>query len=310
MDTILTIILPVFGLVALGFAVGRPPLFPADVSKTLGNFIYYLALPALLFRSMAARGLPHADEMALLAAYYSALALVTLATFLYARFHYREQAAGAASLTLGGNFSNMVLVGVPLTLSAYGQAGLQQMLLIATFHAAFLVGITTVVAEAGRAGGGGPWRVAGNTLLALMKNPVIIANMSGLAFGSLGGRLPLPLDQALAMLGSAAVPCSLFALGASLVGVAVTDLVGRTLFMVTVKLLILPAMIFVSGRYLFDLPDLQLAIAVTTASLPAGLNAFLFAQRYDAHANRVASATLLTTVCSAITTGLIIDYFR
>lgn len=311
MDTILNIILPVFGLVAVGFIVGRPPLFPANFAKSLSNFIFYLALPCLLFRSMASRGLPHGDEMNLVAAYYLALTGVMIASFLYARWVYRETLGGAATLMLGSCFSNTVLVGVPLMLAAFGQPGLQQMLLLVTGHAAWLIGIATVLAEASKAGqGGGALRIAGQTLVALIKNPVIIAILSGLAFGALGLRIPGPADSAMRMLGEAAVPCSLFALGASLVGLTVTDLLGRTLFMTLVKLFILPAAVFVSGRYIFDLPPLPLAVAVTTASMPGGMNVFLFAQRYEIHVARSASSTMLTTLFSALTTGFIIDIFR
>lgn len=311
MDTILNIILPVFGLVAIGFIVGRPPVFPADFAKSLSNFIFYLALPCLLFRSMASRGLPHGDEMNLIVAYYLALTGVMIASFLYARWVYRETLGGAATLMLGSCFSNTVLVGVPLMLAAFGQPGLQQMLLLVTGHAAWLIGIATVLAEASKAGqGGGVVRIAVQTLTALVKNPVIIAILTGLAFGALGLRIPGPIDSAMRMLGEAAVPCSLFALGASLVGLTVTDLLGRTLFMTLVKLLVLPAVVFVSGRYIFDLPPLTLAVAVTTASMPSGMNAFLFAQRYETHVARTASSTMLTTLFSALTTGFIIDIFR
>lgn len=311
MDTILNIILPVFGLVAIGFFAGRPPLFPADFAKSLSNFIFYLALPCLLFRSMASRGLPHGDEMNLIAAYYLALTAIMLASFFYARWVYRETLGGAATLMLGSCFSNTVLVGVPLMLAAFGQAGLQQMLLLVTGHSAWLIGIATVMAEASRAGkGGGPLRIAGQTLAALVKNPVILAILSGVAFGTAGLTIPDPIDGVMRMLGEAAVPCSLFALGASLVGLTVTDLVGRTLFMSVVKLFVLPAAVFVSGRYIFDLPPLTLAVAVTTASMPSGMNAFLFAQRYETHVARTASSTMLTTLLSALTTGLVIDIFR
>lgn len=311
MDTIINIILPVFGLVALGFGLGRPPMFPGDFARSLSNFIFYLALPALLFRSMAARGFPQPAEWGLIAAYYLALSSVAIAALAYARFVYGESIGGAATLMLGAGFSNMVLIGVPLTLSAYGQEGLSQMLLLTTFHAAFLVGSATVLSEAGRAGrGGGLWCVAGKTMLALIQNPVIVAILSGALLGSLGGRIPTPIDNIIKMLGEAAVPCSLFALGASLVGLKLTDLVGRTLLMVLIKLLVLPVLVFLSAYYLFELPPLPLAVAVTTASLPIGMNVFLFAQRYQSHVARVSSATLLTTLLSALTTGLIIDFFR
>lgn len=311
MGTIVNIILPIFGLVVIGFITGRPPMLPADFARSLSSFIFYLALPALLFRSMAARGLPHGDELNLMAAYYLALTVMMAASFLYARIRYRETLAGAATLMLGACFSNTVLVGVPLTLAAYGQPGLQQMLLLVTCHSAYLLGVATVLAEASRAGqGGGLWRVGGQTAVALMKNPVIISILAGLAFGTAGIAIPGPIDAIIRMLGEAAVPCSLFALGASLVGLSLTDLVGRTLMMVVVKLLILPALVFVSGRYIFDLPPLTLAVAVTTASMPSGMNVFLHAQRYQTHVARAASSTLLTTLLSALTTGLIIDMFR
>ncbi|MFV3076199.1 AEC family transporter [Niveispirillum fermenti] len=312
METIVNVILPVFGLVAIGFITGRPPLFQADFARSLSNFIFYLALPCLLFRSMAARGLPHGDELNLMAAYYLALTVLMLGSFLYARQVHRESLAGAATLMLGASFSNTVLVGVPLILAAYGQAGLQQMLLLVTCHSAYLLGGATVLAEASRAaqGGAGFLRITMQTAGALARNPVIVSILAGLAFGSVGGTIPVPLDNIIRMLGDAAVPCSLFALGASLVGLEARGLLGRTSMMVVAKLLVLPALVFVSGRYIFDLPPLTLAVAVTTASLPSGMNVFLFAQRYQTLVSPVASATLLTTLLSALVTGLIIEYFR
>lgn len=310
MQSVVEIVLPAFGLVLLGFALGRPPLFTADASKALGTFIFTLALPALLFRSMARHGLPGAGDLAIIGAYYSALLALAAGSFLAARLLYREGTAGSATLALGSSFSNIVLVGVPLVMPAFGPAGLHQLLLIVTFHSLVLVGLATVLVEASQAHGAGLATVAGRTVLALLRNPVLAAILCGLAVGASGVPMPRPLDRMLEMLAAAAVPCSLFALGASLVGLRVGDALGRTAFMAAAKLLVLPALVFLSARYLFDLPPLQLGVAVTCASLPMGVNVFVFSQRYGLHAQPVAGAILATTGLSALTTGTAIAVFR
>jgi hypothetical protein len=310
MGPLIEIVLPAFGLVLAGFVLCRPPLFGPGAAEALGTFNFTVALPCLLFRSMARQGLPGPAELAILGAYYSALLLGCALVFATARALFREDTAGATVLTLGAGFSNTVLVGVPLVLAAFGPEGLQQLLLIITFHALVLLGGGTVLVEAGRARGLGLGPLAGRTALALLKNPIVTAIAAGLVFAATGLALPKPVDRLLELAGSSAVPCSLFALGASLVGLQVGHALGRTGLMVAAKLLLMPLLVWLSGRFVFDLPSLQLGVAVTCASLPAGFNVFLLAQRYGLHTAPVAGAIVLSTALSALTTGLVIALFR
>ncbi len=109
MSAVLEIVVPVFGLVLLGYAVGRPPLFGLGTARALGTFVFYLALPALLFRAMAQQGPPGAAEFAFLGTYYSGLALVAAASILTTRHAFDEGMAGAATLMLGSAFSKASL---------------------------------------------------------------------------------------------------------------------------------------------------------------------------------------------------------
>ncbi|HYC02157.1 MAG TPA: AEC family transporter [Azospirillaceae bacterium] len=312
MAPLLEIVLPAFGLVLAGFALCRPPLFGPGAAEALGTFNFTVALPCLLFRSMARQGMPGPDELAILGAYYTALLAACALAFAAARALFREDTPGATVLTLGSSFSNTVLVGVPLVLAAFGPEGLRQLLLIITFHALVLLGGGTVLIEAGRARGQGRGlaALAGGTALALLRNPVVTSIAAGLVFAATGLALPKPVDRLLELAGSSAVPCSLFALGASLVGLKVGHALGRTGLMVGAKLVLLPLLVWLSGRYVFDLPPLQLGVAVTCASLPAGFNVFLLAQRYGLHTAPVAGAIVVSTALSALTTGLVIALFR
>jgi malonate transporter and related proteins len=310
MQVILDVVLPVFGLILCGFALGRPPLFGPDAARTLTTFVFNLALPALLFRSMIAAGLPTWDDLAILETYYVAVLVVGAATIAAARLLLREGLAGSAVLAIGATFANTVQIGVPLILAAFGEEGLAQLLLIVTFHAPFLICLYTILVEFGRAEAGTrPLTVLASTLRQVAGNPIILSIVAGLAWGASGLQLPSPIDRMLAMLGGAGVPCALFSLGAGLVGLRAGDMFGLGLMVVALKLLVLPAAVWLLGRYVYDLAPLQLAVATVCATLPTGANSFIFAQRYRIHVRPTASAVLLSTALSNVTTGLVLVWF-
>ncbi|HSK40218.1 MAG TPA: AEC family transporter, partial [Arenibaculum sp.] len=220
MHVILDIVLPLFGLILCGFVVGRPPLFGRDATHALTTFVFYLALPALLFRAVTEAGLPSRQDLAILETYYSGLLLVGTVTVIGARLLLRESLTTAAVLGIGATFSNTVQIGIPLVLAAFGPAGLAQLLLIVTVHAAVLIGAYTVLVEMDRAGGAGrPAAVLVSTLSSVVRNPIVLSLLAGLGWSATGLALPEPVDRFVAMLASAGVPCALFSLGMGLVGI-------------------------------------------------------------------------------------------
>jgi predicted permease len=308
-SAVLEIVVPVFGLVLLGYAIGRPPLFGDGAARSLGTFVFYVALPALLFRSMAQQGMPDARHLAFLGTYYVSLFLLAAAAFAAFRLGFREPVAGAATLALGGSFSNVVLMGIPLAIPAFGQEGLPLVLLIVTFHAVTMIGGATVVVEVARAGGARPLRVLGKVAAALLRNPLIVSILAGAAWGAAGLGLPTLLDRTISMLSAASVPCALFSLGAELVGMPFRGLLGRTLAVTALKLAALPALVWAMGTFVFALPPFELGVAVVIAGMPIGLNVFVFSQRYGIHTPAVAGAVMLTTALASVTVTLALAWF-
>jgi len=306
MQQILTIIGPVFALIAIGYAIGRTPLMTAEGVKGLTNFVFFVAIPALLFRSMARTALPRADDLVLIVTYFGTLAVLFVIAMLIARFAFRLRLAEQGLFGMGAIFGNTVLAGIPIVYAAYGEAGLVPLLLIIVFHPTMIFPVVTLIVEASLGKGGGAWRTIRSTARSLVTNPVIVALLAGIGWSALNLKIPDAADAFLRLLGGAAAPAALFALGATLTRFKLASGIYENLTMSVVKLAVLPAAMWVSLTSFTDLPPLWISVAVLTAALPTGANVFLLAQRYDIYVARTSTVVLASTTASALTLAAVL----
>ncbi len=308
MASVLTILLPVFGLILTGFLTARTRLLTGEGIRGLATFVYYLAIPALLFRGTAA-GMPDAGgELALVLAYFVAtLGLFGVAMLLGAwRFGLglREQSV----MAINAAFGNTVQMGAPIILAAFGAAGLKPLTLIIALHAVVLLTLATIVIELGRGRGGGLGHALRATTRAIVGNPIVLAIAAGFLWSRLGLALPRAVAGFVDLLAPAAGPCALFTLGASLSGFRLAAGLHEILAIVLLKLVALPVLVWALTRA-FALSPLDTAVAVVTAALPVGMNAFIFAQRYDIYVARSASAVVLSNIASVATLAVVLAIF-
>jgi hypothetical protein len=313
MQSILETVLPIFGLVLCGYVVGRKRWMSEEAIKGLNTFVFYFAIPALLFRAMA-RGVGPI-EFTIVGAYFSAVLATFLLALVVARVVFRTGAAERALFAMGSIFSNTVLLAIPLIFTALGEAAGQQLILIITFHAVIIFPVVTILIELGLfkqgRGAGGGWRgLVGNTVKSLALNPIILALVAGIAYGQTGLPLPGAGERFLALLGGAAAPCALFALGASLTSFEIRGDMKETLAIVAMKLLVHPAIMAVMALFVFDLPPLATAVAILTAACPAGANVFIMARQYNLYLGRSASAVLISTGLSVVTLSLLLALLK
>jgi malonate transporter len=302
MVALFEIVLPVFALVAIGYGVALTPVIKAEGMRGIAEFVYWVAIPALLFRTMAAAAPPAHSDLATLAAYFLSCFLVYGACLLLLRSLFDLRLAEGAVLGMGATFGNSVMLGIPLVQRSLGAEGLATLLLIISVHAALLFTLATLTLELGRgrtdgAKLGSALQAAG---LAAVKNPMILAIFAGLAFSVAGLTLPPAIDRAAELLSAAGVPCALFALGASLIGIRPGKDLMVPLLVTGIKLLVLPTIVFAVGRWVFDLTPMALAVSVICAALPAGNNAFIFAQRHQVGVERSATVVLVSTALSVV----------
>lgn len=187
-------VVPVFLLIAAGFTFAHwKKISLASVTE----IIVYMGTPSLVFSSLVSRPI-YADDLAILASgivtIYAGVGLLVWFYFMIFRFHSR----GFALPTLFMNAGNM---GIPLSLFAFGQPGLQRATLLLVM-CTFLQHSLGIYILQGR----GNW-------MEIFRLPLIYATLAGLAFNLLQIKLPELLLQLIAMLGQATIPIMLISLG-------------------------------------------------------------------------------------------------
>jgi malonate transporter and related proteins len=309
-DAILNVSLPVFAIILAGYLAARGGLLGQGSTTALNAFVYYFALPPLLFLSMARVPLSDIFHGHYLAAYLGGvigtLALSVAAGLLF----FRGRPAELSLQGMTAIFTNTGYMGVPLFLTAFGDQGVLPALILTVFNGAVVVGTVIVLIELDLRRGGRPLRIIGSVGLALLKNPLVMAAVVGILWSALQLPVPKPLKNLCEILGAASGPCALFAMGLSLVAHSGGTKALETSWLVFLKLLVQPALTFWLAFFVFDLEPFWAASVVILASLPTGALTFVVAQRYGLYVAQTTQATLYSTVFSVITVSAVLAWFE
>jgi hypothetical protein len=303
---VLSIALPVFGLILIGGFAGRFGFLGRDATGALNMFVVYLALPAVMFQAMAHIRPADLANGGLLAAFCVAIAVPGAIALGVARWQ-RARLGDAAMQALAATFSNTGYMGIPLCRMVFGDAALvpSMVCMVVTACPQFAVAIALI--EADRPGQA-PLRIAGRVGTALARNPLLLSPVAGLLVSTIGLELPLVLDRFLTILGGAATPCALVATGMM---VAETTerfrplLVGR---LVVLKLLVQPAVAWFVAYQLVDLPPVWAGTAVLMSALPTGASAFILAKLYGREVAATSGTVLVSTVGSFATLTVLLAW--
>ena len=121
-----------------------------------------------------------------------------------------------------------------------------------------------------------------------------------------GIRLEGPFGETLDLLGTSAIPCALFALGASLAGYPLRGALAPAAVLTVLKLVVHPLLVWVLAVPVLGLEGLSVSVAVVLAGMPTAVNAYLFGARYDASAEVAARTVFLSSACSAVTIAVLL----
>ncbi len=301
MHEIVNIVAPVFGLILIGWLAAKSGYVSAGSGRVVAEFAFKIAMPALLFRSMLSVGEMPGSPLMLVAAYFLSAALVWITAAALTLAVLRRPAPDAASIAMGSTFSNSVMLGVPLALSAFGpEAAAPAALLISLDTPALWIAATLHHAFAARTTDGPVLPRLGGVVLDLAKNPIILALLAGIVGRANGLVVPELPDRLLALLHQAAVPSALCALGMSLATYEIKGQAPTLAVICILKLVAYPLVAYVMCVHVFALPPLWSAVAVLFAAMPVGANAYLFAQRYERAVGSVSSAIAVSTTIAVL----------
>ncbi|WP_395666696.1 AEC family transporter [Methylocella sp.] len=297
----LGVVLPIFALIGAGFAARRLDWLGPQASSELNRFVVFLALPALLFDIMATAQARDIWRPDFLAAFGLAVSLVFVAAFA-ARRRAGRPLADAALDGLGAAYGNTGYVGIPLCLIALGPQARAPAVLATLYTACALFGGAIALIEAGLQGERRPLRLAAKVLASLARNPLVVAPAAGLALNAASLSPPAQVEAAIHLLGQAASPCALVALGLFFAGRSKKPTPGASgaALLIALKLVAAPALALAFSR-VFGLDAFMTRACVVMAALPTGTGAFMLAEYYRREAELASQVVLVSTGLSILT---------
>ncbi|HTR87460.1 MAG TPA: AEC family transporter [Reyranella sp.] len=312
MQSILNIAAPLFGVILTGYFAGRFRILGEEASKALNAFVSYFALPLLFFGTLLRTPVQAVLEPALLLGFSA----VTIATFLLAMLASRMASRnrnGLAAMSLqaiAASWGNVGYMGVPLCIAAFGDTGLPPAMLavIVTSVISMVLGVLLIELEV--AIGYGPFETFLNAVWKVLRNPLPLSIVLGLAASATGIDLPTPFVRWVELLGAAASPCALFAIGLFLADKSIRHGMMEAGLIVIIKLLLQPLLALLLLPLFIDLHGVPGQVALLMAALPTAANAFVLARQFDISVEQNTSAVLLSTALSVVTVSALLVWLR
>ena len=182
--TALTLIIPIFGLVLVGWLASLTKIISERVGDGLSEYVFSLAVPALIVSTLTRPGLSGEIAWGYWASYFGGAAIAWATGSLIGRRTEGVDRRGAVLHGFAASQSNTVFVGVPMILQAYGESGAFPLFMLLAVHLPLMMGAATFLIESE---GGRPMGQRLKALgLALGKNPIFLALAVGMAMKAAG----------------------------------------------------------------------------------------------------------------------------
>ena len=297
--------LPFFAIIALGYGAGRTGFFNEDATGYLTKFVFFFALSSMIFRFAANIELSEVWDARLIAAYLWGTAFVygiaTIVGFLR-NLNVATNAIEAQCAVIG----NIGFLGLPMLTLILGEAAVGPIMMMLAVDLIIFSSLVVILVT-GSQDGQMSIRILKTVGLGLVKNPMIVAMTLGLLCSGFDLTVPVPLNEFLAILGGAATPGALFAIGASLATKSAEriEVAGWLTFC---KLVLHPAFVAFGALFLFSVDPYSAAVLIAAASLPVAGNVYMLAQHYSVAPQRVSAAILVSTAISIFTVSLVIGW--
>lgn len=296
------VVLPIFALVLAGWLARRIGVLGPNATTELNRFVVYLALPALLFDITSHAHWSDLWQPGFIAVFGISTLLIFTVT-VAARLRSPRHLADAAIDGLNAGYANTAYMGFPITLAVLGQQALAPTTIASIITVCVVFAIAIVLIEVGLQSEARALHLARKVGLSLMRNPLLVAPALGALFPASGLTVPVPVETFLKMLGGAASPCALVALGLFLAAKTEqeADVTRSTAMLVGLKLLLHPIIAWVLASMVFHLSPTLTRTVVLLAALPTGTGPFMLAEFYAREAAVTSRVILVSTMISVLT---------
>lgn len=306
MSDIISLLLPFFGMILIGYVAAKLIRQPAEAMGWLNVFIIYAALPALFFKLIAKTPMEQLARMDFvgtsLLATYSIFALL----FVIGVFIRKNSIAETTIQSFAGSYGNIGYMGPGIALLVFGEVAAVPVALIVCIENA----THFIVAPAMMAIAGGdkrsPLKLAGDILKKVLTHPFILAVIAGFLAAGASWEPPIAFQRLIDNLAQTAAPCALFAMGVTLALRPIKRLSVEMAYIVPAKLILHPLVTYLFLTSIGTFEPIWIYSAVLLAGLPTAANVFVIGQQYQVWQERASATILISTALSVVTlTGVL-----
>lgn len=301
MLTSLSVVCPVFAVIAAGFACGRFGLLGPTASSELNRFVVYLGLPALLFQVMAEADWPTLWQPGFIASFAIGIIVIFGGTLIW-RVANGHHLTDSSIDGLNAGYANVGYIGFPLCELIFGRQSLALVTIATIMTVTILFATAIIFVEIGLRTERRTQRLWTKIGKALIRNPLLVAPLLGVVWSTFHTPVPEVAKSVLHMMGGAASPCALVSLGLFLAAEHRGSRSSRPIAvtLTALKLIIQPAIVAVCAYGIFKLQPVPAAIVVLLSALPTGTGPFMIAEFYKREAVVTSGTILFTTMASVV----------
>lgn len=297
--------IPFFAIIALGYGAARVRFFTDEATVWLTRFVFYFALSAMIFRFAATLPISEVFDLRVITGYLWGT------TFIYGvatgvallRGVGIEEAAIEAQCAVIGNVG---FLGLPMLSLLMGEQAIGPIMLMLAVDLIVFSSLVVILITGTRDG-----RMRLGVLVTIVRglfsNPMIVSIVLGLMWSIAGIPIPTPMGDFLDLLGGAATPCALFAIGASLAAQS-TERLAVAGWLSFCKLVLHPIFVGIGALFLFPVEPFLAAVMIAYCALPVAGNVYMLARHFGVAPHRVSASILVSTVASVLTVSLVIGW--
>lgn len=299
---------PIFLLILIGWLIVKARLFKADASDVLSDFVFKIAVPTLIFRTLAEADFHGASPFKLWITYFTGVAITWAAGQLVTTHIFKQDLRVSVIAGISSAFANNIFIGLPLVGRSVGNDGIVAISILLVIHLPVMMIAGTILMEnATHKVVGGEKRSALTVLKQvgrnLATNPLVIALILGLSFNMIGAPMPVVFTTVIDQIAAMAGPAALISLGMALTKYPVRGNLHISATITAFKLLLLPACVWATA-HLLGLSPAWTSALVLTSCVPTGINSWLLANRFGIGHSIAASTISISTLFGVLTVSL------
>lgn len=298
--TIIEAILPIFLVIFIGWGAGKTKVIELDHKKSLINFVTKISLPLLLLDTTSKTPIKYFTDFRVLSVIILGLTILFFTTYFIFKLFFKVNLNKSAISAITSSFPNATFMGIPILVKLYGENSMTLIIMFGIIASILLISLTVIIIETHRNKEVHPFK----HILNILNTPMIIAPVIGLFFSCFNIDLPEVLHSTFFLIGNTAPAIALFIIGLTISNskLAISRQIGVMIF---IKSIITPLVFWVI-LILFNIKGDTFKQLLLISAIPTATIGPMLASQYEAYEIESNSVSIIGTILSIVTLGIII----